>query len=40
MSTNTNSSITNEITKLQREQLKLKNALTALPSNTIFTRNI
>ena len=38
MSTNTNSSITNEITKLQREQLKLKNALTALPSNTIFTR--
>jgi len=38
MSTNTNSSITNEITKLQREQLKLKNALTELPSNTTFIR--
>jgi hypothetical protein len=38
MSTNTNNSITNEMTKLQREQLILKDALTELPSDTAFVR--
>ena len=38
MSTNINSSLTSEITNLQREQLKLKNALSELPNNTTFIR--